>query len=297
MKNIYNSILVIILLSCGEPTVDLNSNLYKPLIVVDSYLIVGQKVENIFIKRNFNIASVNADNRYIDNATVSITDLSNNQKSTLIYQTAQKSYSDQTNTLGLVKEKTAYRIDVEATIDGKTLSTSSTTNTPSNGFCIINKSDQMKKYPVSNDDRYSNRFAIDFTLSNDATSYIFIFKALDTKPSSYIRFPRNVYLAAEVSDADFIYEVGEISHLAIQNLNSDISSYNKKIEWSNFNFVSRYRVMVLAVDKNYKDYFYTVNDIQDIDGSFVHPQFHFEGDGIGIFGSAVADTIFFEVSL
>jgi hypothetical protein len=49
--------------------------------------------------------------------------------------------------------------------------------------------------------------------------------------------------------------------------------------------------VVYAFDKNYKDFLITHDQVQEIDGNFHEPEFHFEGDGIGVFGSAIADTV------
>jgi len=35
--------------------------------------------------------------------------------------------------------------------------------------------------------------------------------------------------------------------------------------------------------------------VQEIDGNLHEPAFHIEGDGIGVFGAAVADTAYFEI--
>ena len=35
------------------------------------------------------------------------------------------------------------------------------------------------------------------------------------------------------------------------------------------------------------------DQVKEIDGNYHEPAFHFEGDGIGVFGSAIADTAYF----
>ena len=37
-------------------------------------------------------------------------------------------------------------------------------------------------------------------------------------------------------------------------------------------------------------------EVQEIDGNFHEPVFHIDGDGIGVFGSAVTDTVYFSVT-
>ena len=60
-------------------------------------------------------------------------------------------------------------------------------------------------------------------------------------------------------------------------------------------FYANYRVIVYGGDKNFKDYFITAGRVQQFDGNFIEPEFHLTGDGIGVFGSAVRDTVTFSI--
>ena len=41
--------------------------------------------------------------------------------------------------------------------------------------------------------------------------------------------------------------------------------------------------------------FQTYKNVQEFDGNFHEPRINIQGDGIGIFGSAIADTVFLKV--
>jgi hypothetical protein len=50
------------------------------------------------------------------------------------------------------------------------------------------------------------------------------------------------------------------------------------------------------VDKNYREFLQTYNDVQEEDGNFHEAKFNIEGDGIGVFGSVVTDTVYIEIT-
>jgi hypothetical protein len=52
---------------------------------------------------------------------------------------------------------------------------------------------------------------------------------------------------------------------------------------------------VYAGDNNFKDYVLTVSNVQQPDGNFIEPRMYLTGDGIGIFGSAIRDTVTFNL--
>ena len=77
-------------------------------------------------------------------------------------------------------------------------------------------------------------------------------------------------------------------------MGGDGISYSE-VEWFCIWFYGRYRLILYAADRNYTDFFLTHRFVQEIDGNLLEPKFHFEGDGIGVFGSAAPDTVYFEV--
>ena len=111
---------------------------------------------------------------------------------------------------------------------------------------------------------------------------------------------------------NFIYDNAFDSEIETEDLLDDMNSYKFNYDWIqdtpmtagrtqtdlywfNLWFYDTYEIVILAADRNYRDYLRTYNDVQEIDGNFHEPKFYLEGDGIGVFGSAVTDTVYVKV--
>ena len=57
-----------------------------------------------------------------------------------------------------------------------------------------------------------------------------------------------------------------------------------------------YRAVVYACDENFRLFLLTYDSVQEFDGNFHEPIMNFTGDGIGVFGSCIADTVYFKVT-
>ena len=82
----------------------------------------------------------------------------------------------------------------------------------------------------------------------------------------------------------------------IQNTPTSAGYSILKLFWFDFYFYSDYEIIVYAVDENYRKYLQTFQDVREPDGNFHEAAFSFEGDGIGVFGSYIADTTFISVT-
>ena len=78
-------------------------------------------------------------------------------------------------------------------------------------------------------------------------------------------------------------------------MKGDVQNQIQDINWLDTWFYGNYRVVMYAGDRNFKDYFITINQLQEMDGNYHEPKMYFEGDGIGIFGSFIADTVTFNL--
>jgi hypothetical protein len=81
----------------------------------------------------------------------------------------------------------------------------------------------------------------------------------------------------------------------VQNVNSKADNINVEIEWINIWFYSKYRVIVYAGDQNFRNFSTTNQELQEMDGNFHAPIVDIKGDGIGVFASAIADTLTFTI--
>ncbi len=66
--------------------------------------------------------------------------------------------------------------------------------------------------------------------------------------------------------------------------------------WWNVWYYGRHQIVVYAADKNYANFIQTFEEVEEEDGNFHEPVFNFEGDAIGYFGSAIADTVYIEIT-
>ncbi|MCC7429961.1 DUF4249 family protein, partial [bacterium] len=118
--------LSVVIFACGEPTVEIGENNYSPKIVVEGYLFPNRQVENIRISRNIPLnsnAAIKRDSLIIKNATVKINGVQLN------FNENKKSYEADETALQIFEGET-YKLEVTAKIDGKELSTTSTTKVP-----------------------------------------------------------------------------------------------------------------------------------------------------------------------
>ncbi len=104
-------------------------------------------------------------------------------------------------------------------------------------------------------------------------------------------------MVGELKLEDLDENLDEFSFKArwIQNTPEYIGESTIRLLWFDLFFYSEYEVIVYAADDNYREFLQTYNRVQEFDGNFHEPSFNFEGDGIGVFGSVVPDTVYVKV--
>ena len=294
--NIFISFLFLILLcSCGEGVVSIGDDKFQPKIVVEGYLSPNNPIEDIKISRNYPLnSSISYDDVYISDAIVTITDLQTNKDYNLIYDPIKKSYKYNGNEL-IIGYNKSYRLSVRAVIDGNNLYTKCTTTTPEIGFKIhkdLSLLGEMKYREKDNNDNLKY-FKIVYDPSPGTDFYIIASVALDATVESFIY--ENSYFEIKQDDVIKNFEQYQYESKWIQNINTSVKNQSKNIEWVDTWFYGNYRTIMYAGDKNLKDYYITINQLQEMDGNYHEPKMYFEGDGIGIFGSFIADTVYFKV--
>ena len=296
---LYLILCIALLISCGDPEIVLDESVYEPKIVIDGYLVTEQPIKRIFIKRNIPTGvPIEEIEIFLKDANVFITDLKTNTRVQLTYNTNAFSFMDKDETLGGIKYNQEYRIDVSATIDGRALTASATTKTPSEKVRIHQNPTTQLVYPKTRDEVKNNKYKITFDLAKGAEVYIINYKPLDKRFETYIQAPRNAYSSKELTREEFEEDKDGFEGSGdIFNLAENQTSYPVEVSWYYLNFKSKYRAIIFAGDQNYKDYYGTYGQVQDFDGNIDEPKFHINGEGIGIFGSLTTDTTFFEVTL
>jgi hypothetical protein len=300
MKIIINFFITILLVgifsSCGNTSVDVGENTYEPKIVFEGYLYPEMKVENIKITRNFPVNIVIDNNAIaLSDASVKLTDLNSNVEYNLDFDPVKKSYYYKGNDL-LIGYGKSYKLRVQALVAGKQLTAESETTVPQKGFNINRTSSSLGSFKFREKDLYgeSKTAKIVFNQSQGVDFYAIGIIALDAAKETYI-----VENPLFESDDTLKFEDHFNNHKYISDciafINANGSSSNFEISWMHTWFYGKYQVILYAGDQNFKDYFITHGDIMEMDGNLHEPRFHIKGDGIGVFGSAIADTAYFEI--
>ncbi|MFZ6034453.1 MAG: DUF4249 family protein [Melioribacter sp.] len=294
MKKYLFAILSLLLVMCGEGTVEIGSGQYKPKIVVEGYIIPGNPIKGIRITRNFPInTQPNPFSLILKNAEVKITELETGKTEILTYNDSTFSFEGALNFI--VDYDKSYRLTIEADIDGKRLKASSTTTTPAKGFEVIREEsilDSMK-YRQTGADGKVNNFKVVFKPSPGTGFYVFSIVALDASYSSFIY--ENPYIEIDSSDLDESFDNFRNQLKWLQFVNSSAEKIEYNIEWLDTWFYGRYRLIIYAGDENFRRFLLTHGSVQDPDGNFHEPLMNFEGEAIGVFGSYQADTLYFKV--
>ena len=286
---------LILISGCGESPINIDEKTYSPKIVVEGYLFPGQKVENIRITRNFPLdREIELSEILITDAEVRLWDVENAKSYTLNYSPLRFSYEYNGSDLVIDFGK-AYQIEITATVDNQKLYTTSTTRVPQKGFKIDDSKSSLYPLTYREKDRSGKikSFVIAFQKSPETNFYVLSIVALDASQSTFIE--DNSYGIKTDDLDDRMLDGLKYQYKWVEAVFEGFTIYYVDVPWVEIWFHGRYRVILYAGDKNFKDYFLTHNRIQDIDGNLYEPKFHFEGDGIGVFGSAITDTTFFEV--
>lgn len=287
MKFVNYVIIVIItagVYACGDPAVEIEEVVYEPKIVVEGYLYPGETVDKIKLSRNFPLETA------IDSANIVLSPGRNSvyaaiDGTPLKYDELNGWYFNENI---LIENDKSYNLEVSAVIDDKQFYTESTTITPKQGFRILEKDLGNIKY-------IQERANIRFNPAPGTGFYAFSIRAENASLDNFIYnnpfFPNQERKDIEENFNDFLFQFNLV--ININSVEDNIFEYeiNELDTW----FYSDYKVIVYAGDENFKDYLLTVNRVQQPDGNFIEPEFHFNGDGIGVFGSAVKDTVVFNL--
>ena len=282
-----------LVLGCGKGTVDLTGVTYVSKIVVDGTLMPGKPVGDIRLMRNVPLgASVDSESIVLSGAQASITDGAGTAYP-LTYNPATYSFE---NLVITVRYGATYRLDVTAEIDGVTHLAWATTTVPDSGFALLLAKSRLDTLAYRQRDEAGNilSFQVTFERIPDHEFYALSVAALDADTSTFIY--DNAFYDFDAQDVIDYFDELAYGFNWIQNAPPGPGESDMEVFWFHANFYGHYRGVVYAGDKNFRDFFVTQQNVQEIDGNFHEPTMHVEGDGIGVFGSALADTVYFYVS-
>jgi len=280
--------------NCGEGTVEIDQSTYEPKIVINGLIYPGKKIDQIKITRNFPLnTNINFNDIPLKDAFVTISN-EENVFDTLFYNPDSGYFETQNQKIN-VEGGEQYRLFVSAEIDGSNLSATSTTFVPEVGFeindelsCIGNI--PYRRYYV---DGLLRSPCITYTRSPGAEFYAISGNAIDASYTTFI--VDNLFgVKEDILDENFDYFKYFEWWSAPDNRIEGTSTI--EIPWWVIYFYGRYRVILYAGDLNFYHFFGTHRYVQDIDGNLREPLFYIEGDGIGVFGSAITDTVYFNIT-
>ncbi len=275
-------IILTVLNGCGDPLVDVSDIVYEPKIVVEGFLYPGKTVSDIKISRNFKLnTKVNPDSLILTPSKNKVEATINNIP--LMFDEKSRTYY--TDELA-IEYNEVYTLRIKATIDGKAYSAEAATKSPEKGFNVIEKNLGTKKYR-------KDKVEFHFVTSPGVGTYAFSIIADSVKIENFIYgnsfFPNIKPENVEKRFNSFLFHFRFINN---------IESYSGKtytFELKPFDawFYSPYRIIAYACNKDYKDYLFTAKNVKEFDGNFHEPKTNFTGDGIGVFASAIRDTVYF----
>lgn len=297
MKNkiIVGFLLIFINYSCGESVVEIGQNTYSPKIVIDGFIFPGNKVENIRITRNIPLnTKLEPEQVVLFSADVKIKDLQTGNIYQLFFNQNTFAFEYNGNDLIIDYDK-FYKLSVSAYVDGKLLQASSVTKTPAKGFKIIDSESYIDTIQYLEKDESGNdkQLFVKFSPSLGTQYYAISIIALEASIENFIY--DNPYFEIEEKDLEKELDRYKYQFKWLQNVNSTSSSIEYKIEWLDTWFYSNYRMIIYAADENYRLFAQTHKNVQEFDGNFHEPRMNIDGDGIGLFGSAITDTVYFKI--
>ena len=290
--------LLFFLMACGEGQVTIDPSKYEAKIVIDGYLYPNQLVDRIKIMRNLPIGTnISKSELALSDAVVVLTDLNvtPNVSLPLRFNTDSLYYYDDGNNI-VIQYGGEYMIEVQATIDDKALEASSITKVPLAGFTIY---DSLSTQQISFSDIAQSgilpRPILYFNRSDGTDFYAFSILAVDATLNSFIYNVHPFGGNIKQKDVEENFDTFRKSHDTIFNTPQVADTSQWEINWFHMWFMGQYRVIAYAGDENMKNYYLTHANVIETDGNLHEPEMNITGDGIGIFGSAISDTFYFDL--
>ena len=281
-----------LLSACGEGRVMVTNESYEPRIVIEGYLFPGQRVREIRISRNFRLDVDLSSSLIIENTRAKITDESDGREYVLTARPETFFNGVRFDYEGddwLVEYGRTYTIDVGATVDGRDLQARATTTVPRQGFKIDSVNHERLTYRQRDERDELINFELAIERSPQTTFYVRTVRPLSSDLDLFIY--DNPFGDWDREDVEEDLDDFDYSWNWLQNTPKMPGISKIEIFWFDLWFYGSYEVIVYAADKNFIDFLRTYDDSQAEDGNFNEPAFNIEGDGIGVFGSAIADTV------
>ena len=283
--------------SCGKTSVTIDERTYEPKIVIIGYLYPERPVSNIRITRNFPVGTTIDKNQIaLSEANVTLTDITSNIGYELTYNPISFAFEYTEDNLEIDFGK-SYRLDVFANVDDSDLQASSVTTVPEEGLEIDRENSVYGNifYRETDENGKLIQPQVAYRQSENSAFFLLSISALDADVETFIY--ENPF---GLDIKEVIENEGKIENFQYQfrwtkpeNQNGGFSII--EISWFQLWFYSPYRLVLYAADENFYHFFSTHRNVQSVDGNLHEPLFHIEGDGIGVFCSAVIETLYLNI--
>ncbi len=292
----------LLLIACGKATMEPSNSGFESKIVIEGFLAAGNPIKDIRITRNVPVGTdLNNTNLISDPNTTQV--LLTNETDNITYDLAFHSTNNGslddyywycTDNSVLVENDKTYSIQVSAVIDGKTLNASSTTTVPSATFKIADINYTELQYRQKDENNEVLEFMVTFDHAVGSDFYMMVVNAMDAELDSFI-YDNPIEKLDEQDVIDHYNDyIDEYNYII--NIDDTPGQTDFRVWWSDLWFYGRHQINLMVVDENYGKFIDTYEDVQEDDGNFHEPIFAIEGDGIGVFGSFVADTTWITVT-
>ena len=298
LARLVTSASLLLLVSCGEGVVQVDNLSYEPRIVVEGLLLPDHPVK-IRISRNFPItADLTRLGLLLANADAKITDEASSESFKLSYQPvpsqARPNFFETYYTAGpdlVIRPGATYSLEVSAGVGGQRLSARASTTVPEEGFEIVGVNRDRLAYRERDASGETIDLKLVYERSPGTTFYLLTAVPLTPSVDTFVfDNPFADESRGSLDLPDYMYE-SEWS----QNTPVTAGRSTMNIFWWDLWFYGRHKIVVYAADKNYANFIQTFEEVEEEDGNFHEPVFNFEGDAIGYFGSAIADSTFIEI--
>ena len=288
----------LLILSCGKTSVTIDEHTYEPKIAINGLLYPGQPVSKIKITRNFPIGqTIEKDKIALAGADVWITALPQEKLYKLSFN-IDSGYFEYLNDDLIIDYERSYRLDVQATIDDQHLSATSVTTVPGRGLEILPNLSVYGDLYYRQPDPASGRLITPVVAYNQSPKSAFYLLSISALTANFDNFIYENPLKQDLREmVDNGARIESFQYRARWTRPREMKDCACSIEvnWFAIWFYSRYRLVLYAADDNFYHYYMTHRNVMDMDGNLHEPVFDIEGDGIGVFGSAVTDTVYLNI--
>ena len=287
------TLLLVVFLACGKTSVTIDERTYEPKIVIVGYLYPEHPVRDIRITRNFPVGTtIDKTEMALDDASVYLTDLTSNTAHELIYNHQSLAFEYFGSELE-IEYGNSYRLDVSASFDDVDLQANATTTVPEKGLEIDRENSLHGDifYRQTDENGVIIQPQISYKQSENSAFFLLAISSQDASIETFIYenpfgFDIKDALEGDAKIENFQY-TSRWTRPENQNGGFSILEYS----WFQIWFYGPYRLVLYAGDENFYHFYATHRTVQSIDGNLHEPLFHIEGDGIGVFGSTVIDTL------